>query len=504
MLENIIERFDSKIDFLTSRPIIIIPILLLIGFVLRVYFTPFDLPSRSSDALVFLINALAFHNSFEYVGGPYFMWSGLLAIIFSAFQFENYEGYFNIIRITSILISCVSSIVLFLIAKQIMNKKYAMFAIALFIFDPNLIENAIFGLTEPLFILLGLLSVYFLFQKNPKLILLAFIFAALAADTRSTGLILLPIAIFGVYFRSSKKEFLKIIIIGVSIFIILYMPVIVYNEGLPHDNLMNLTSESKEFSSEEINFSENKFLVAGITEITHIFRILLPYLILFAPIGFFVSIYKINWKVKIMTLIIVFQFIIAIPQYTESVTFRNLFFLTPIFSLFGALGLEYFSNGKKLRNILLICIIFGLILTSYYFLNERQPDPNYILEQERFGKYVTKELKGTVVTADWNFIAHNIKYSIDSIPPQKLDGELNYLVAPFNINNENQLIEYLSKNKVDYVITNDKKFKRFEISQEIYFNEEKFVYLNKIFDSDEFNYKEYRTKIFELNHEKLE
>ena len=205
-----------------------------------------------------------------------------------------------------------------------------------------------------------------------------------------------------------------------------------------------------------------------------------------------------------MILIIVFQFIIAIPQYTHSVEFRNLFFLIPIFSLFGALGIEYFSKDKKIRNILLICVIFGLIIMSCHFLNERQPDPEYILEQERFGKFVTKELEGTIVTSDWNFIAHNIKYSVNSIPPDRLDGEIKYIAPNFKIDNEDQLIEYLSKNKIDYLIIGSEKSKRIKISQEIYFNEENFVYLNKIFDSDEFGYKEYRTKIFELNYEKLE
>jgi len=503
MLENLVEKFDSKIDFLTSRPIIIIPILLLAGFLLRMYFTPFDLPSRSNDAFVFLIYALAFHHSFDYIGGAYFMWSGLLAILFLPFQFDSYDGYFTIIRITSILISCISPIVLFLIAKQIMNKKYAMFAMALFIFEPNIIENAIFGLTEPLFILLGLVSVYFLFQKNPKLIPLAFVFAAFAADTRATGLIFLPISILGVYFRSSKKEFLKMAIIGMALFIIVYMPVIMHEGGVPNVSLLAATSEPRGFSAEQVNFSENIFLVAGITEITHIFRILLPYMILFAPVGFFVSIYKINWKIKIMIFIIIFQFIIAIPQYTLSVAFRNLFFLIPIFSLFGALGIEYFSNDKKLRNILLVGIIFGLILTSYYFLSERQPDPDYILEQERFGKFVTTELEGTVATSDWNFILHNIKYSTDSIPPDKLDGEISLLVPDFIIHNENQLIKYLTENKIDYLIVGDEKSKRFKMAQEIYFNEEKYPYLKKIFDSDEFGYKEYRNKIFKINQEKL-
>jgi len=379
---------------------------------------------------------------------------------------------------------------------------------ALFVIEPNIIENAIFGLTEPLFILLGLISLYFLFQKNPKLLPLAFVFAALASDTRATGYILLPVAILGIYFRSpTKKEFFKLALIGIVLFGIVYMPMIIYEQGIPNSGF-KFTTESRGLSTESVKFSENKFLVSVVTEITHFFRISLPYMILFFPIGIFVSLYNYNWKIKIMFFIMFFQFIIAIPQYTSSVEFRNLFFLIPIFSLFGGLGIEHFINDKKLRNIILICLVFGLILTSYYFLKERQPDPELILEEERFGKFVATELEGTVTTTEnWTFIMHNIKYSIDSIQPKnplrELEGEINLLVPDFIIHDENQLVDYLSKNEIDYLIVEDKKSKRFKVAQEIYFNEEKFSYLNKIFDSDEFDYKEIRTKIFEINHEKL-
>jgi hypothetical protein len=509
VLNKIIERFDNKIDFLFSKSIISVSVVLLIGFLLRIYFTSFDLPSRSSDAFFFITHALSFPNSLDYIGGTYFVWSGLLAIIFLPFQFDNYEGYFTIVRITSILISSISSVVLFLIAKEIMSKKYAIIAMALFVLEPNIIENAIFGLTEPLFILLGLISIYFLFQKNQKLLLLAFIFAALAADTRPTGLILLPTLILGIYFRCSlKKEFFKYAIIGIVLFGIVYMPMVIHDEGkLPNGSLLNISSETESFSAEQVRFLDNKFLVSAITEITHMFRISLPYLIFFAPIGFFVALQNFNWKIKIMTLIIIFQFIIAIPQYTVSVEFRNLFFLIPIFSLFGGLGIEYFSKDKKLRNVLLLCLIFGLILSSFYFLSERQPDSDLILEKEQFGKFVASEIKGTVTTAsDWNFIRHNIKYSTELIDPanpfREIKGEIKLYVPDFIIDEEKELFDYLSKHKINYLIVDDKQSKRFKMAQEIYFNEDKFDYLNKVFDSDEFEYKQYRTKIFEVNHKK--
>ena len=42
------------------------------------------------------------------------------------------------------------------------------------------------------------------------------------------------------------------------------------------------------------------------------------------------------------------------------------------------------------------------------------------------------------------------------------------------------------------------------LSLDIYFNEEKYSFLKKVFDSDNNNYIKYRVKIFEVDYSKLE
>jgi len=42
------------------------------------------------------------------------------------------------------------------------------------------------------------------------------------------------------------------------------------------------------------------------------------------------------------------------------------------------------------------------------------------------------------------------------------------------------------------------------LSLDIYFNEEKYPFLKKVFDSDFNDYQKYRVKIFEVNYNKLE
>ena len=134
------EKIESITEVIFSKPIISLTIILLLGFLLRVFFTPFDLQSRSNDAFVFLLYALEFQNSLDYIGGQYFMWSGLLAIFFIPFHFDNYDGYFTVLEIVSISISTLSGIVLYFIAKKIIHKKFALLATAFFVLEPKILN----------------------------------------------------------------------------------------------------------------------------------------------------------------------------------------------------------------------------------------------------------------------------------------------------------------------------------------------------------------------------
>lgn len=500
-----LEKIESITEKIFSKPLILLTLILLSGFLLRIFFTPFDLQSRSSDAFIFILYALEFQNSLDYIGGTYFMWSGLLAIFFIPFHFDSYDGYFTILEIVSISISTLSGIVLYLIAKKIISKKFALLATAFFVLEPNIIENSILGLTEQLFILIGLCSFYFAIQKNTKLLLLSFIFAGLAFDTRPNGIILLIIALSSVYFqKQSKKEFLKLGSMGILLFLIAISPLLIDKLGyVDHLGLLDSETRKNTPSFELVSgYSDNIYVTAFITDIIHIFRISVPYLILFAPIGFFLSLKRLDLPIKLIIIAILSSIIVAIPQYTVSVEFRNLFFITPFLALFSALGIEYFVENKKAKNLLIILLIIGLLVTSYNFLREKQPDTNLILEKETFGKFVATSLKGNISGEDWIFIQQNMKWiSYGKVDETK--NPLYFIVPNFVIHNEDELVKFIKDRHIDYLIISAEEGNRFKIFPDIYFNEEKYPYMEKIFDSDEHDYKKYRNKIFKINEEKI-
>lgn len=503
-----IEKIDSKIAKIFSNPLVPLAIIFLSGFLLRLYFTPFDLPSRSQDAFYFILYALSFQDTGN-IGGRYFMWSGLLALVFSPFHFADYEGYFTIIRLVSISISSLSSLVLYLIAKQIMSKKFALLSMAFFVIEPNIIENSIFGMSESLFILLGLTSFYFAIQKNTKFLLLSFVFAGLAFDTRPNGIVLVVIALLAAYFRfESKKQFTRLVSLGVIIFLVTIFPLILNSTSHLSDlRLLDPATIQKSSPSFEVGFftTGNKYLSASLTELIHLFRISVPYLGIFALFGFAVSLTRLSWQTKLIIATIVASLIVAIPQYTISVEFKNLFFITPFFALFAGLGIEYVASDKKIKNILLICLVLGLLLVSYNFLRERQPDPELILEKEKFGKFVVSNFEGKIIATNWNYILHNIEYTIGK-PFLENISEASIIVKNpnFVIHDQKELVEFMWANEINYLIIDDEGDIRLPIFLDIYFNEEKYPFLKKVFDSDSNNYIKYRVKIFEVDYSELE
>ena len=251
--------------------------------------------------------------------------------------------------------------------------------------------------------------------------------------------------------------------------------------------------------------TDNKYLSATITELIHLVRISVPYLGIFALFGFAVSLTKLNWQTKLIITVIVVSLIVAIPQYTKSVEFKNLFFITPFFALFAGLGIEYIAFDKKIKNILLVCLVLGLLLASYYFLSERQPETDLILEKEKFGKFVVSNFKGKITATNWNYIFHNIEYPIGKTLTESMSKASIILKTPnFVIHNQNELVEFIQTNTIDYLIIDDEGDIRLPTSLDIYFNEEKYPFLKKVFDSDSDDYLKYRVKIFEVDYSKLE
>lgn len=500
----------SKLKKVYSSSYFSLGIIILIGLLLRIYFTPWNLPSNSPDAFVYMNEAYYYsRGDFSHVSRV--LWPFFLSLFLTFFEFNNSEGYLTITRIVSICVSVATAPILFMIAKQFVKEKYAVIAAALFIIEANIIENSIFGITEPFFILLGLLSFYFAIHPNKKYLLIAFIFAGLSLDVRLNGVVLfiLLICVFIIKYKSFKND-KKIILIGIGIFLLVISPIMIQDikDGrLPFlvvgNNLITqvASGEIVAYDSLEESNSFNIISSALKNELLHVFRISIPYLIIFFPFGLVVSLKNLNFQKKILFLTIITSLLVAIPQYTMSNEYRNIFFITPFLSILGAIGLQKLTDNIEFRKYFLIFLIGGLVLLSGYFLQDRYNiDKEIVLEKYEIGGKIAKNFEGNIMGHLRLQIMQNMPEIITS-GPAFYNSQISLWNPGVTIDTISKLMEYSKENKIDYIVMDDIYDKKhFPIFKQILHNQENFPYLEKVYDSHQDGYKKINIQIFKINY----
>ena len=511
---QIFRKIENYFDSILKRPILVLVIIISIGVFFRVYFTNWNIPSEAPDSFVFLIEGLGYASGdFSYFSTR-FLWPGLLSIFFVFFHFDGNLGYFNLMRIITIVISVVSVPLVYHISKHYVDKKYAIFASAIFAFDPNIIENSLFLITEPLFILCGLLSVYFLIQKNNKLIILSFFFAGLSFDTRLNGIVIILLVLIFCVLKIRKKEIsIKLFVLGCCILIFVTIPYIYLPLELGKASVLDYFTNSIEIiSSNHVqsatyssNFQTNSSVlqVSIIRELIHLVRISVPYLIFFVPIGVIVSLKNFDINKKILFSAIIISLIIAIPQYLMSAEYRNLLFIIPIFCILSSIGIQRIFYNKKHYNLFIVFILIGLVLVSFGFLTiHLDKDIILVEEREKFGKFVVNNFSGRIIGGPYNELSHNVPNAkFGTVEEGNIHNDKIGIVVTYEpIDSNEKLKSIISNLKIDYVIVDSERNNRYPILQDVFENESGYLYLQKVFDSEEHEYKKYRVKIFKINY----
>lgn len=510
-----IQLIDNLFEKIFSKTVIALTLTVFLGIIIRIYFTPWDLPTNSPDAFGYMLEGIAYSKGdFSYFNTRT-LWPAVLSIFFVPFKFENYFEYITIMRIVSISISVLTIPILFLISRKVLENKYAILTTVLFTIEPNLVENSIFGITEPIFIMIGLISVYFAMNVDRKFLFIGFMFAGLAFDTRLNGIVLLFVMlIVSKVHIQNKKQFIYTISIGVGIFLLVIFPHFAYpiiSETSPFPIINGIT---KTIFEEEVSYStvnsgpvNSSFDIisnAAKNEFLHIFRISVPFLIILAPFGIITAVKEMNRQKIILFSCIIISLIIALPQYTISNEYRNLFFITPFLSIFASMGIQKILPNVELKNIFLLLLISGLILLSGFFLNDRYTiDKELFLEKDKIGKHIAKNFQGTIMGHHYLETVRNM----DNILPGVVStNESLYVLNPgIPMRTIDELLNFSINNNVDFLVMESSiDHKHFPIFSKIMVDEKKFIFFEKVFDSSEHGYKKIHTKIFKIDYSKYD
>ena len=262
-------------------------------------------------------------------------WSLVISPFLKLVNSNHFIDYTNVVRILSLIVSTTSIFPMYLLARRFTNEKYSLVAAFLFAIEPHLNYNAGLGLSEPLFILVMTLSVYFILNKDSRLFCLSFLLAGMMWWIRFNGIVMLPILSLILLFNSKRStKIIPVLLLCISIFFIVCSPMLAQRYAQYGDPLYFSQSDTlytgefitvvaentKNDSYSASNYIHDhgidqfiwKFVVGGLSNLGDLtIKLLYPYMTVLLPIGIFFSFrsfdqnssyIKANWIIILITL----------------------------------------------------------------------------------------------------------------------------------------------------------------------------------------------------------
>ena len=171
---------------------------------MKLYLIDFSTFPNDEDALGYILRSIS-HTNGDYspMSAKTLGWTIFLSPFLNFVDSDNFLDYANTARVVSIGISIGSIFMMYILAKNFFPEKYSLVAACLFAFEPHLNYNSGQALSEPLYILIFMISFYFILTQKTKFYFLSFLSAGLLWWIRWPGIIML-IAISIILFYNSK------------------------------------------------------------------------------------------------------------------------------------------------------------------------------------------------------------------------------------------------------------------------------------------------------------
>ena len=181
---------------------------------------------------------------------------------------------------------------------------------------------------------------------------------------------------------------------------------------------------------------------------------------------------------------------------------RYIFQIFPIISIFSIFTIQKIEKKFTNSKMLVIILLIGLVITTLGFLQYKAID--YEHEREALGiAYHIYDITGGFVNDYYPELQYLnfVKYSQVDFPVLTTSPPLPSLtvITKYDFNSINEYIQYGKTVGLTYLVL-DGKNARPSILNDIFYNEDKYPYLVKVFDSLEHDYK-YHVKIFKIDYQ---
>ena len=410
-------------------------------------------------------------------------------------------------------------------------------------------------MTEPLYILAIIISLYFMLHKNSNYSYLSFLTIGLLWWVRWQGIIMLLVASI-IFFRNFKKtpKLLLKYFVCLAICLIVVSPMLLerydqfgdpfyFSQSLrlftgEYASILAVNMLDFEYSAFDYiddhgfgKFIEN-FVLMGIYNLFLVlFKMSFPYLIVFLPFGIIFSLrafdqekkyIQSNWILILITLIPFIFYFAILPEK------RLIYHVYPFLIILAIIplqrlveyGLSTFSYNERQKKIVLVGIMGAVLVSScFYTLRYELPDPVLNDEKILFADILSKKFEGKILDAGNTL--QGLTYVNITNPPgifknYKLiqDQDMPYTMG-FNKKNINLIpitlyaksledfIEVSYEYELNYISINKNGVEDifYPYLDEIYENEEKFSYLRKVFDTEQEEFEKLKAKVFEIDYE---
>ena len=512
-----------------------------ISISLKLYLVDFTLPVINDDQF-FALSAISYVNDeFALIAKKNPGWPLFVSFFYRLFESDNFLDYSNAIRMISIGTTTIAIIPMYLLSRKFFNEKYSLVGASLLAFEPHINFRAGFGFSEALFIPVAIMTIFFILNKNNKLVYLSFVFGGLLWWIRVEG-----IAIFFVisiiFFVINKKSPIMIpkYLVCLAIFALLVSPMLIqryeqfgdpfyfyYNDRLfVEDYLVTGIQESGKTASSYIDEKGplqfiHRFVITGTYKIIEQTALITaPYLMFLLPFGALFSLrpfdqdrsfIKANWLV-----ILVYAGLMIIPFAVISER-RFLFILYPFLIVFSVIaiqrvveyGLSTFSFSPRSKNIfLVIALSFFLLLSSVFMLRYDVIDSFEEQEKIKFANFLDTEFDGIMLESpNKRVFQHGYLYyaKLDN-PPENFKNfriiddpirQSGIRILPVQGESMQEIIINAKNQNANYLLIDDNN--KLTSLDDLYQNEDKYQELKKIFDTSESGYDRLKFKIFEID-----
>jgi hypothetical protein len=491
-------QMKAKIAFLS---------IFFVGLGIRFFYFPYELP-----LIIDAMDNFTYATAINYYGHlptewspPNNGWPMFLSFWFSIVNLDNSLQYMQLQRIISVILSSLITIPVYFLCKKFFDEKIALVGAALFAFDSRIILNSLLGITEPLFILLGISSLVIFLKYGRKHVILSFILASFCTIVRSEGIFLFATLTILYFLRYRfSKEILRTYLPSVVIFLLILMPIMSYRvEVTGNDGIFQRASgETVRILSDSDQNGANE-IVAGIELfVKYLGWIMIPSFLVFVPFGIVQFLRK---RTKETNFIIIFLIVVSFPilyaSLAQAQDTRYFYVLYPIFCLVSLFAVETYLTKLPRKNLVLSVMIIGVLIASVGFYEYKKID----YEKEKELNEIAKIASKTATGLNWHPAV--IGYIRAAEIPTKwpfVFNEDDYKIKAVSASNYEDLESFISDSRGDLthlIVDDNHNLPKF--LSEVYHNEEKYKYLDKVFDSKDNGFK-HQVMIFEINFQKFD